>query len=307
MEVDASINTPFPVEKVIEIVMDTNVETIASQPSSVTSCSTSYARNKTKRVNTHPLICPVRKYPDDIMTSAFLLVHASGFIRKYSASTCSVTHQVKHLHSQVLKIKHCVQYDCIVTVEKEGDIMYICSYHNWRTNPQQLDVDHHHVVHAQKVHQVEEVVIEENSTEQDPYLKNIVGQTRAYKLPLASLSVSQTNVLISVCDVTGRVAICESHNTVNLYSCETGPFEHVCELRIALPAHGLLKNVQFLHPWLACASTNEVQVCYIDVIKKSSVYENSIKKHNESRQHSEHASVDFVFDGATGHDILVRV
>ena len=85
------------------------------------------------------LICPVRKYFDDVATGAFLLVHAaSGFIRCYSGTTATATHQIRQLHKTVLKIKHCIQEDCIVTIEREGDVVYVCAYHDWRRNP---DVD----------------------------------------------------------------------------------------------------------------------------------------------------------------------
>ena len=51
-----------------------------------------------------------------------------------------------------------------------------------------------------------------------------------------------------------------SLQVLNLYSCESGAFEHVCEMQVALPGGGSVRSVQFLHPWLACMSDNEVQV-----------------------------------------------
>ncbi len=171
-------------------------------------------------------MCPVRKYFDDCVNSAFLLVHPSGFIRKYAGATCTVTHQVRQLHATVLKIKHCSQYDCIVTVEREKEVMYICAYHNWRRNPdaQQVTttatstaaVGNHNstgggggggssgsssstggsrnrvtpvVRHAGRV---DEVVAEEDASElgggQGAFKGDLSAeQTRAYQLPLASL------------------------------------------------------------------------------------------------------------------------
>ena len=159
-------------------------------------------------------------------------------------------------------------------------VLYICAYHNWRQNPD------------------------------DPgaHSGNDSNQTQAYQLPLASLSLAQDNVLISVCDVTGRVAIAESQNVVNLYSCESGPFEHVCELRAVLPGHGSIRNIQLLHPWLAYMSENEVQVACVDVVKQkpddqstSAVWEREKTKLATALDDD---VVDFVFDGASGRDLL---
>ncbi len=131
-----------------------------------------------------------------------------------------------------------------------------------------------------------------------------------------------------MCDLTGRVAVVESRLVVNLYSCESGPFEHVCELCVSLPGGGPLQDVQLLHPWLACMSDREVLVSYVDIVKRSAVTTTTTTAAaaattttttttgsgsggrggggNDDDEEEEDDVVDFVFCGVTGRDLLVR-
>eukprot|EP00750_Incisomonas_marina_P021112 INCI4171.2.p1 GENE.INCI4171.2~~INCI4171.2.p1 ORF type:complete len:1756 (-),score=289.03 INCI4171.2:2813-7867(-) len=133
--------------------------------------------------------------------------------------------------------------------------------------------------------------------------------------------MAEEEVLVSVCDCTGRVAVLESH-VLNLYSCESGPFEHVCELRVALPGHAPISSIQFLHPWFACMSDNEVQVSYLDVVKRrpgmprgpnesggaagvaTENIANDGSSDDETEEDQQDETTDFVFDAVSGRDLL---
>jgi len=284
----------LPVQTLVELCVDPAPGSQNSSNSSGNTAENERWRFQNQSSTSNALICPVRKYRQDELTSAYLLAHPSGFIRKYSGTTSTVTHQIRQLHTSVLKIKHCMLYDCIVTVEQERDVTYICAYHNWRRDPNLDDgrptaPEHgHHHDGSEAPHR---------------------NKTRAYQLPLASLAIAEQEVLISVCADTGRVAVCEG-SAINLYSCESGPFEHVCELHVVLPGHGHICDLQFLHPWLAVMSDNEVQVSFLDIIKSSAT--SGTDATNWSMESSilfssddEDDEVDFVFDGVSGRDIMV--
>jgi hypothetical protein len=246
----------LPVEWCVELA----VETAATDPAPGAAAAAVAAAAAAQ--SGPPLICPVRKYAEDILSGAFLLAHPSGFIRRYAGATSTATHQIRQLHPHVVQIKHCVQYDCVVTVERESEVTYICAYHNWRRNPDDEDVDDEDDeseddgadedredgrFHDAEVDRSDESVGVTTGGSEDGDLadgggggssdsddvffddERCISNTQAYQLPLASLGMSMSGggsggatsaVLVSVCDVTGRVAVLETGQQVlNLCVC----------------------------------------------------------------------------------------